>query len=74
MTAPSNTVEFQGATYAVVGHSALLEFEPTTCLEALGEIRTQLTRATVQIVRTDRLAEVPIWGERAHDGVEISGA
>jgi hypothetical protein len=53
MTAPSNTVEFQGATHAVVGHGAVLEFEPTTCLEALGEIRTQLTGAMVQIVRTD---------------------
>ena len=43
MTAPSNTVEFQGATHAVVGHGAVLKFETTTCLEALGEIRTQLT-------------------------------
>ena len=52
----------------------LLEFEPTTFVEALGEIRTQLNRATVQTVRTDQLAEVPIWGERPHDGVQISGA
>ncbi len=33
--------------HAVVGHRAVLEFEPTTGLEALGEIRTQLTGAMV---------------------------
>ena len=47
MTAPSNTVELQGATHAVVGHGAVLEFEPATFLEALGEIRTQLKSAMV---------------------------
>src|SRR3974390_1580245 len=50
---PSKAVELQGATYAVVGHGSVFEFEPASDAEALGEIRTQLTRALAQVLRTD---------------------
>ena len=47
MTAPSNTVEFHLAVHAVIGPGAVLKCEPATCLQARGEMKTQLTVAIV---------------------------
>ena len=62
MAAPADTVIFQGAAYAVIGHGAVLQADAAARAEAPGEERAELTGAAVGLVRHDgqrALAVVP---------------
>ena len=73
MAAPADAVVLQGAAHAVVGHGAVLQADAAARAEAPGEERAQLSGAAVRVVRADRLAEVPVRREGAHDRFGVTG-